>query len=504
MSAILRALRLLRWRPGLLLLGAVLLAVGAEASSVALLSVSGWFVVACFVLAGDPGFNYLGPSGAVRALALARIVLRYLQRLVAHTATLRWLTRLRVRLFDDVAALPREQAGRLRTGDLLDRLLRDVETLDELVLRCLVPLASVTAVAGSAVLVLTGVSPAAAAIAAGGWLLAMTATGLGLRAAPDEASARGAARSELVAAGGAWRELAALGAAPALRRASSARLADLTAVEEQVERRAARAGLVTDLGVGLTVLGATWVTAAGDAAITTVAMVALLTTAVGDLLSALGPAMAYARRAVVAARRLELGDEPAPGAPASPPAAASPVQVSPGAEPVVLTGPSGAGKTTLLRRLRSEHAAGASDGRVVLVPHDDQVLTGTVADNLRLADPDLDDDAMRHLLDLVRLDRAGIAPETPTGTGGRELSGGEQRRLTLARAIAARPDLLLLDEPVTGVDPPTAQAVLAAVRTELPATALVLTLHESQREAVPFDAAWVRLDSPALAGTPPE
>ncbi|BDZ57689.1 hypothetical protein GCM10025872_13460 [Barrientosiimonas endolithica] len=315
MSAILRALRLLRWRPGLLLLGAVLLAVGAEASSVALLSVSGWFVVACFVLAGDPGFNYLGPSGAVRALALARIVLRYLQRLVAHTATLRWLTRLRVRLFDDVAALPREQAGRLRTGDLLDRLLRDVETLDELVLRCLVPLASVTAVAGSAVLVLAGVSPAAAAIAAGGWLLAMTATGLGLRAAPDEASARGAARSELVAAGGAWRELAALGAAPALRRASSVRLADLTAVEEQVERRDARARLVTDLGVGLTVLGATWVTAAGDAAITTVAMVALLTTAVGDLLSALGPAMAYARRAVVAARRLELGDEPAPGRP---------------------------------------------------------------------------------------------------------------------------------------------------------------------------------------------
>ena len=501
MSAIVRALRLLRWRPGLLLLGAVLLAVGAEASSVALLSVSGWFVVACFVLAGDPGFNYLGPSGAVRALALARIVLRYLQRLVAHTATLRWLTRLRVRLFDDVAALPREQAGRLRTGDLLDRLLRDVETLDELVLRCLVPLASVTAVAGSAVLVLTGVSPAAAAIAAGGWLLAMTASGCGPpptrrpRAAPPAASSW-----RPVGPGASWPRSAPH--RPCVARA--ARLADLTAVEEQVERRAARAGLVTDLGVGLTVLGATWVTAAGDAAITTVAMVALLTTAVGDLLSALGPAMAYARRAVVAARRLELGDEPVAGAPASLPAAASPVQVSPGAEPVVLTGPSGAGKTTLLRRLRSEHAAGASGGRVVLVPHDDQVLTGTVADNLRLADPDLDDDAMRHLLDLVRLDRAGIAPETPTGTGGRELSGGEQRRLTLARAIAARPDLLLLDEPVTGVDPPTAQAVLAAVRTELPATALVLTVHESQRDAVPFDAAWVRLDSPALAGTPPE
>lgn len=106
---------------------------------------------------------------------------------------------------------------------------------------------------------------------------------------------------------------------------------------------------------------------------------------------------------------------------------------------------------------------------------DDYLFTGTVATNIRLANPAATDDDLSELLSSMLLE---LDPNTRIGVGGRDLSGGEQSRLHLARALATHPDVLLIDEPTTGLDASTGSHVLAAIRDRLPYAALVLAIHE--------------------------
>jgi ATP-binding cassette subfamily C protein CydC len=139
---------------------------------------------------------------------------------------------------------------------------------------------------------------------------------------------------------------------------------------------------------------------------------------------------------------------------------------------LVVTGPSGSGKTTFLETLGAALGSAA-----VEVPVDDHLFTGTVASNLRLARPDADDAELVRLIEQMQLSSAGIHPSTPVGVGGRALSGGEQTRLRLARAVLARPDVLISDEPTAGLDELTAAQVLRTMRERLPDSVLVLSLH---------------------------
>jgi ATP-binding cassette subfamily C protein CydC len=147
---------------------------------------------------------------------------------------------------------------------------------------------------------------------------------------------------------------------------------------------------------------------------------------------------------------------------------------------LIVTGASGGGKTTLLNAIAAalrQQATNPASGVVTAVLADDYLFTGTVGTNIRLANSTAADDDIQDLLTCMQLDRCGLVPDTEVGVGGRNLSGGEQRRLSIARALATNPGVLLIDEPTTGLDAGTGDHVLAALRRRLPDAVLVLAMH---------------------------
>jgi ATP-binding cassette subfamily C protein CydC len=537
MSPTIRYLRLLAWRPALVLAAGVMLAVIAEGSSIGLLGLSGWFIASCYLSGLNPlsRFSYLAPSGGVRSLALSRIAGRYVERLVTHTATLRWLTRLRVRMFLDAAAAGPDRMRRLSTGEALDRAMSDADTLDRVLIRTVLPVgvAGIGVLAGAAVI--GAISTAAAAVfLLAALVIATVALCAGRRAGrrTTVAATRGAARAELIASVDAWAEMVSLGAVEQLRATASDRFGALRKAESVVARDRSRVRLVVDCCVGATtaVVLAVCLLSSPPISLSNVTLIVLLTAGVLDLVAALPAASQSADDAARAAGRLAVlapraqpGTDRPPGRkrpdvlviglPLAPRAGASVPHVDLRLDAgglLVVSGRSGSGKTTLLRAVAGEldPVAGVvliggrpprahPSGEIVFVAHDDYLFTGSVTDNMRLADPEISAARIEALLAAMSLTQRGIAADTALGAGGRQLSGGERRRLCLARAIARAPRVLLLDEPTEGVDEPTAQLVLRQLRDLLPATTIVAAIHDKDLGVVgEHDTARLSLDDP--------
>lgn len=516
-----------------LLLSVVVLLAGA-----ALLGLSGWFVTAAGA-AGVAGigiaFDVFRPSAGVRMLALGRTAARYGERILTHDATLRALARLRVKLLDGLAAQPAETLARLRSPTMLNRVTADVDALDGVAIRLVFPI-----LAGGVTLLAAGgmlawlVDPVIALWVVGtlatGAILAMILEGRRAIAPAAEAeAARQALRSAAVEHLRARIILTFAGALPeeradvlghdATARAAEARLARL-------DRRAASlasgsailaAGGALAIGAGLALDGA--ITPA-DAAIAVFAALAL-----AEALAPLHRGIAEIGRMRDAAARLAPALQATPDSPpdsprmapapprpvrgltlsavtvAAPGSAAALMQpidlhVAPG-EVVALTGRSGLGKSTLLHAIAglSQPLTGCSAvagsavtalpeaalrARLGVLPQVSRLVSGTIRGNLRLAAPDATEDEMTDLLTALGLWPA-LAPrgglDLALGEGGTGLSGGEARRIALARVVLRRPAVLLLDEPTEGLDADSAARVLAAIRTWLPESAILLTTH---------------------------
>ncbi|MPM31355.1 Vitamin B12 import ATP-binding protein BtuD [bioreactor metagenome] len=519
-----------------LALGITVLAMGA-----ALLGLSGWFVTAAAAagIAGvGIGFDFFRPSAGVRFLALGRSAARYGERMLTHEATLRALSALRLGLYAGISRLPFEAQSRLRGAEALNRLTSDVDALDGLLLRLVLPAVSAVAVqAGAFVALWALVAPAVAwgvllsFVLGGGVALTFTAHQSRARSEATEAALQSLraqaldlaqSRADLTVAGALARQEAALAAT--IRREARSR--------DGLEARERQGGATIALTTGLAAtaalaLGAP-LAAAGTISPARAAIGFFTALALGETLALLRRGLAeLGRMQGAGARVTALSDTPARALPAGPaprPDPAAPLlQVSTLAhhrtgaaratfgpfdlslargEMVLLTGPSGAGKSTLLAALAGLIAPTAGEIRLMgaplaawpetdlrahltLVPQRSALIAGSVAENLALAFPPgtaLPETEAWAALEAVALAgvlraRGGLA--TRLGPGGSGLSGGQARRLVLARAVLRRPDVLLLDEPTEGLDPATAGAMLAGLRAALPESGLLVVSHRS-------------------------
>lgn len=510
------------------LLSLVVLLMGA-----ALLALSGWFITAA-AAAGLVGmgilFNVFAPSAMVRFLALGRTAARYGERLTTHDATLRALSDLRMTLLGGVLCAPFRQLERLRAGFFLNRVTADIDALDGMALRLVLPaLAGLSTIALVSVAVALLVHPTLGGILFMGYAISSSAIFfVGQRAAarPARRAQTGiqALRSRMIDLVALREELVAFGKMPEARQGAARAAgywADAQTKLEHVERRmglgldlAGWAVVAACLGLG----GALAEAGAISAAQAAIAIFAAL--ALSEAVAPVRRALAEIGQMRLAAQRiapmLDAGetarrDAKMAGAPdlkveglkmcAGARALFGPIcfEALPG-QTIALVGPSGCGKSTVLLAIAgqlapsagriliggaapSEIEAGALMRQVAMVPQRHALVAGTIGENLRLAAPDAEDGALWAALEAVCLaqvieERGGL--EAQLGFRGAGLSGGEARRLVLARALLRRPDVLLLDEPTEGLDGAMAEAVLSGLRRSLPDAAFIMAAHRKE------------------------
>ena len=492
-------------------LSVVVLVMGA-----ALLGLSGWFITATG-LAGLAGigiaFDVFRPSAGVRFLALGRAAARYGERLLTHDATLRALAVLRVSLLRKYSASNAHALARLRSEGALTRIISDVDALDGIVLRLFLPAAAaifahVTVLATLswlvgwpvAVVILAGYALPVALIL---WRLARRCLVPSERAEAHHQGVRRAIidmirdREALILSGRlAERESSIIAQEGAARDA-------LGTLDRNDRNAGAAISAVVSIVAASAFLAGAGLLAAGKVGPAVAVIGFFVALALAETVIPLRRGFVELGRMIGASSRVYAPNEPRRDPAPVPMDDNAPLleirdarhnlAVTPPMA-VAISGASGSGKTTLLMqiagvlpadgiRLYGRHARDwpEADLRhvVAVVPQRSALMAGTIRENLSLAGP-ISDDAMWQALDVVELDRTIRARgglDMVLGEGGAGLSGGQAKRLCLARALLKTPRLLLLDEPTEGLDDETAARVLSGIRRALPGAAIIAALH---------------------------
>lgn len=532
MRALLPFLRLYRRHPWRLGLG-ILLAIATLLASIALLTLSGWFLAASS-LAGVAGlytFNYMLPAAGVRGAAIIRTAARYFERLVSHDATFRVLQHLRVYTFSRLMALAPEQLARFRQGELLNRFVSDVDTLDHLYLRVISPLAGAAIVIGVVTVGLALLDVPLALLTGGIMLLTLLLMPplfwrLGSAAGLTIARRQAGWRQQLTSWISGLAELQIYGAAPRWRQQLDREEIAWQQAQQRQQRLQALAQSLLLLISGATVTLLLWLAAAGVGDQSTPgALIALFVFCALAAFEALAPvAGAFLPLAQVtrSAQRVQeiITQPPAirfPPQPVVSPSGAHlelshlcfsyPQRPEPvlqdfsltlqAGEHLALLGPTGCGKSSLLTLLtRGQQAQQGSillNGvplehwdeaslrqRISVVTQRVHLFSQTLRDNLLLARPEASDAMLSAVLEQVGLAHLLTTAEGLNawmGEGGRPLSGGELRRLAIARALLHDGDLWLLDEPTEGLDAATEQHILSLLRTAGQGRTLIMVTH---------------------------
>ncbi len=531
MRDVVRLVALFRPYAGRLAAG-ITLQVVVVLSNVGLLALSGWFIAAMALAGlGRVPIEYFAPAAAIRALAIIRTGSRYGERLVSHDATFRLLAGLRVWLYARLEPLAPARLQTSRGGDLLSRVRADVDSLDNLYLRVLAPTiaAALSAVALVAFLALFN-APMATMLAAGllaaGVLLPLTALRLGRGPGLRMVARRAELRANLADFVGGLGELL-------LARAEGRQAATAMALGGDLvghQRRQVWIGSAANALCGLAARLALWgalviaipLVGAGHLTGPALAMVALTVLASFEAVAPLPAAWAALGESRAAARRIfELVD--------AAPAIAEPAAMLPRPEHVAIrirdlrlryamdlpyaldgltldipegaalgiVGPSGAGKTSLFNALlrfwdyEGEVTIGGTPLRQLsgdtaralfgVVSQQTHLFNRSVRDNLLMARPGASDaeltDALRaaHLADDIARLPEGL--DTLAGENGARFSGGQARRLAIARALLKDAPILLLDEPTEGLDAASERAVLDGLAVLIRGRTTLLITH---------------------------
>ncbi|WP_207943252.1 thiol reductant ABC exporter subunit CydC [Actinomadura sp. KC345] len=510
---------------------AVVFGVLALGSGVGLMATSAWLISRA--AQHPPVLTLMVAVAAVRAFGLGRGVFRYVERLTGHDATFRILADLRARVYERLERLAPGGLPSFRGGDLLNRLVADVDAVQNLFLRVLLPCTIAAVVGGASVVLAWALLPSAGLVLLFALLLAgvvapwLSAT-MARRAERQTTDLRAELTSHVVDTLQGAPELIAYGAVPG-QLAEAARLdSDFTRASARSSTTAGVGAAISALAGGLAVWGSL---AVGVPAVRSgildgvlLAVVVLLPLAAFEVVAGLPLAAQYMERARHSAARVFAvleSPEPVqdPDAPAPLPSGPYTLSVenlrarwtprgphvldgisldlTPGRR-CAIVGPSGSGKTTLtavlLRFLEPAggrttlngvdlHSLNGDDVRLVigLCAQDAHLFDSTIGENVRLARPTATDDEIRDALRRARiLDWADSLPrglDTHVGEHGAQVSGGQRQRIALARALLADFPILLLDEPAEHLDIATADDLTADLLTATEDRTTLLVTH---------------------------
>ncbi|MDE9464189.1 heme ABC transporter ATP-binding protein/permease CydC [Xenorhabdus bovienii] len=512
----------------------MVLAIVTLLASIGLLMLSGWFLAGT-ALAGFAGlytFNYMLPAAGVRGAAIFRTAGRYGERLVSHDATFRVLAHLRVFAFQKILPLSPGGIARFRQGELLNRIVADVEALDHLYLRVISPVLSALVV----IVVLTfglGFLDVTLAYTLGGIMLGLLMIlpfgfyHAGKPYGRDITLLRGQYRTLLTSALQGQAELTVFGALGRFRQSMTDVESDWLKCQQQQANLTGLSQAVMIFATGMTVTLLLWLAAAGVGEHSQPgALIALFAFCALAAFEALGPvtvAFQHMGQVISSATRVSqlMHQEPEVTFPAHGPQTTDslnleiknidftyPEQPLPvlknislsltSGEHIALLGKTGCGKSTLLQLLSrawdidhgeirlnqqpiSQYDEATLRSMMSIVPQRIHVFSHTLRENLLLAKPDASDDELAIVLKQVGLGNLLDNNEKLNcwmGEGGRQLSGGEQRRLGIARALLHNAPLMLLDEPTEGLDADTEQQILSLLRHSCQHKTLIVVTHQ--------------------------
>ncbi|WP_272517291.1 MULTISPECIES: heme ABC transporter ATP-binding protein/permease CydC [unclassified Providencia] len=514
----------------------IILAIVTLLASIGLLTLSGWFLAGT-AIAGFPGlyyFNYMLPAAGVRGAAIFRTAGRYGERLVSHDATFKVLAHLRVFAFSKVLPLSPGGISRFRQGELLNRLVADVETLDHLYLRVLSPIITAFFVTFVLIFGLSYLDPRLAWTLGGIMLfLLFTMPFIFYRAGKpigrELTELRGSYRTILTSALQGQAELTLFGATDRFRQ-------NLLNIENKWQIRQQQQAALTGLSQAI-ILFASGVTATlllwmaadhvgGDTK--PGALIALFVFCALAAFEALGPvavAFQHMGQVIASATRVSqlMTAKPEVTFPSESPSIATlesltvdnisftyPEQPFAVLHNVSLTlnkgqhlallGKTGCGKSTLLQLLTrawdvdsgtiylngtpiNEFSEKSLRNMMSVVPQRVHVFSDTLRNNLLLANEQATDIELNEVLQQVGLGNLlenELKLNVWMGEGGRQLSGGEQRRLGIARALLHNTPLILMDEPTEGLDAHTEQQILALLKEKCADKTLIVITHRMQ------------------------
>ncbi|KHA61440.1 amino acid ABC transporter permease [Vibrio variabilis] len=493
----------------------MLLAFLTIAASIGLLTLSGWFLSAAAVAGltiARETFNYMLPGAFVRGFAMGRTAGRWGERVVSHNATFKLLTDLRVFFFSKLAPLIPGRVSNLRDADLLNRLVADIDAMDHVYLRLVSPMVvGLFGIAGLTALLCWFDRDLGLILGAILLTLLLTWPVLFYKLGKRNGSELTQNKADLRIATLDWlqgySELTLFGAQERYRTAILDTQQRLLKNQLFNAHFAGLAQALLMLANGWTVVLMLWLAADGVAGNTPDPMIALVvfaTMASVELLMPIAGAFQHLGQTLTSARRLNDITLSEPDVqftqqgiehsneysieykgitfhyPDNDVDVVSNINLSiPARQRVAVVGQTGSGKSTLLQLLNrywdvqkgeiliaGQPIKGWSESQlrqaISVVSQRVDILNGSLRDNLLMASPDCDDAELTAILAKVGLEKllTETGLDTWLGDGGRQLSGGEKRRIGIARALLHNAPILLLDEPTEGLDKQTEQQIM--------------------------------------------